>query len=925
MPLSLRPSINQAAPSESRLRKEVALLGEMLGQTIELMAGSEALRLVEELRRLAWERRSGPVDLNCKLVELISGLDHDQIRVVIRAFTIFLDLMNITEDRQRVRILREREQTAYPDARSESVRAAIVTLQESGTKACEIRRLVDSLDIELVFTSHPTEAKRRSVRRKLRRLRELLGEYDSEQTPGEQQQTQLLLRAELAKLWQTDFIRPWRPSVMQEVQRGLSIKPVLWEVVPKLLRDLRSSMDEVFEEKDLQIDTCLRFGTWIGGDRDGHPGVTAEITEQTAVWLRSAAIEFHLKACSELFESLSLSQRQTDFGPELNSGIFAACQHWPQLDVELASIPPNEMCRRWIRIIYWRLRQTERFTLDDRRVLGSYSASSELSRDVSTLLAAVSKSPAAELLIAEVQEWLDRIDAFGLHLARLDVRQDARQYRIVIDELLQAAGLCKSPETLEESNRIELLVESLSKKLQIASYKLSQQALDVIDLFQLLHRINREFGRRALGGHVISMTHATSDILAVLWLWRQTQSNSLVVGEEYHDILPIIPLFETIEDLQQGPQILDAICKVPAYRDYMRKQNDRLTVMLGYSDSTKDGGYIAACWSLFQAQQNLFKVAEGHGLELTFFHGRGGSLGRGGGPTARSIRSLPAGTFSGALRLTEQGEVLADRYDDPRIAYRHLEQLIWSSLISCGGASNIVQQNWVELMQQLSDLSFDAYRELVDQPGFVEFFRNATPISEIEQLPIGSRPSRRMGGGSLADLRAIPWVFSWTQCRCLIPAWYGLGSAVEAMSEKGDALHHLREMYQNWPFFRATMENAELALAKTDLDIAEQYADLADNSQTLIRVKQLVTSEFHRTLNAVSAITGNDELLDGTLWLKESIRVRNRYIDPLNLIQVELLRRLRKCPEENHEDYGELQHLTRLTINGLAAGMRTTG
>jgi phosphoenolpyruvate carboxylase len=912
-------------PADSQLREEVSLLGEILGQTIELMAGSESLQLVEELRRLAWERRNKPAETKSDLAELIAGLDHDQIRVVIRAFTIFLDLANLAEDRQRIRVLREREQAAFPEAYSESIRAAFETLKGNGASVSEMHKLMDALEIELVFTSHPTEAKRRSVRRKLRRIRKLLYESDYEQVPSEQEHTKRSMRAELAKLWQTDFIRPWRPSVMQEVQRGLSIKPVLWDVIPRLLKDFRSSMDKVFDEKAHLTSPCLRFGSWIGGDRDGHPDVNHQVTEQTAVWLRSVAIEFHLKASSDLFESLSLSQRQVEFGPELNSGINAASQHWPQIESELASIPPNEMCRRWIRIIHWRLRQTEQVTLDDWNIVGAYRFSSELSQNVSTLLDAVSKSPAADLLVDEVQQWLDRIDTFGLHLARLDVRQDARQYRTVINELLKAAGLCESSESLEESARVTLLAETLNKKLHIPSHKLSKQAIEVIDLFRLLHRIHQGFGRHALGGHVISMTHAPSDVISVLWLWEQTESGSLVLENEESVTLPIIPLFETIDDLQRGPEILDAIFNVPAYRDFVRRQHDRQTVMLGYSDSTKDGGYIAACWSLYEAQQKLERVAEGHGIQLTFFHGRGGSLGRGGGPTARSIRSLPAGTFNGSLRLTEQGEVLADRYDDPRIAHRHLEQLIWSSLLACGQPICVEEEAWTRLMQRLSNSSFTAYRALVEQPGFVDFFRSVTPIAEVEQLPIGSRPSRRTGGSSLSDLRAIPWVFSWTQCRCLIPAWYGLGSAIEEILEEPNSEQLLQEMYRGWPFFRATIENAELALAKADLDIAEQYAELADISDTHVHVKQMVTAEFRRTLNALSMITGADELLDGTPWLKESIRVRNRYIDPLNLIQVELLSRLRKCPEENQEEYEELQHLTRLTINGIAAGMRTSG
>ncbi len=923
--LSSPPPAEQATQAENPLRQETAFLAAMLDQTIETLAGSESLQLVGEIRRLAQDWRSAPFESDSELSALIAGLDHDQLRIAIRAFTVFLDLVNLAEDRQRVRVLREREQSAHPEARGESVRSAILQLERAGISRERAQNLIENLNVDLVFTSHPTEAKRRSVRRKLRRLRELLSLLESEQLPAERHRTQRLIRAELAKLWQTDFIRPWRPSVMQEVERGLSFKPVLWDVVPSLIKDVRASLDEAFAGDVSLSRSCLRFGSWIGGDRDGHPGVTPEITEQTVGWLRNAALEMQVAACGELFESLSLSRRQLDFGPELHSGIYAASEHWPQLKVELAGIPPNEICRRWLRVIHWRLRQTQRVSLGQWKIEGAYSSPSELSRDVSTLLDAVRQVPAADLLAEEVQTWLDRVDAFGFHLAALDVRQDARKYRLVMDELLRAAGLCPAPQDLTESKRQALLLDTLHSRVEIPARGLSQEARETTELFGLLHRIHRVFGSQALGGHVISMTHAPSDVLTVLWLWHQTSRDSLIVDGERVAPLPIIPLFETIDDLQRGPEVLDAMLQLPAYREYVRRQGDRLTIMLGYSDSTKDGGYLSACWSLYQAQQKLLAQAARHGVQLTFFHGRGGSLGRGGGPAARSILSLPAGTFAGSLRLTEQGEVLADRYDDPRIAYRHLEQLVWSSLLASGLPADTENARWVAIMQQMSDAAVAAYRDLVDQPGFVDFFREATAISEIEQLPIGSRPSRRQAGGSLQDLRAIPWVFSWTQCRCLIPAWYGLGTAIEAVSQTAESREQLEAMYREWPFFRGTIDNAELAMAKADLDVAEQYARLGDASATGARIKDLVAAEFRRTRDALLSITGHEQLLDGIPWLQESIRVRNRFIDPLNLIQVNLLGRLRDCPPDDEEQLVELRHLTRLTIAGVAAGMRTSG
>jgi phosphoenolpyruvate carboxylase len=415
-------------------------------------------------------------------------------------------------------------------------------------------------------------------------------------------------------------------------------------------------------------------------------------------------------------------------------------------------------------------------------------------------------------------------------------------------------------------------------------------------------------------------------VLAVLWLWQQTAQPGEADEQPRYD-LPIIPLFETIEGLHTAADVMDQLLHIPEYRRHVAANHDHQIVMLGYSDSTKDGGYLAACWALYQAQKQLSHIGGTHGVEMVYFHGRGGALGRGGGPTARSILSLPPRSFSGALRLTEQGEVLAERYDNPEVARRHLEQLAWSALLAVSGRSQPAADPWLETMQQLADASQAAYRRLVERSGFVDYFRRATPITEIEQLPIGSRPSRRRGGSTLSDLRAIPWVFSWTQCRCLIPAWYGIGASVDQLlASQPEKRAELQQMYRQWSFFQATIDNAVLALAKTDLKIAEHYAQLARDEQLLASIGDEIAAEYVRTRQAILEITGHDELLDDVPWLQESLRFRNPYVDPLNLIQVELLRRLQQSEDEpDSADHTELRHLLRLTIKGVASGMRNTG
>lgn len=915
----------QVTATNDALREEIAELGEMLGRTIKEIAGPESLETVEVIRKLSRDHRGGSEEAEEELRTTLASLDENQLAVVIRSFSMFLDLANLAEDRQRVRVLLDRAIKVYPEPRGESVEAALLRLKAEGKTAAEVQELLNHLRIELVFTAHPTEAKRRSVRRKLRRIRELLAQGNIIKLPEERDRNRRLIRAELAKLWLTDFIRPWRPTVLQEVRRGLSIKPVLWEVAPRILAETRDALVRVFPGETFDVRPSVIFGSWIGGDRDGHPHVTADITEQTILWLRQEALEFHVAACRDLYESLSLSSRRLSMGGELKKSLAAAFTRWPQLEGELREIPPDELFRRWLGMVRWRLQQTKGMSLESFGIEGAYARSSDLEADVLKLQRALTVALGNELMAEEVETWIDRIRIFGFHLARLDVRQDSRQYEGVMNELLEKSGFCPDAAGLSESQRQEVLSDTLTKPVDLSDQSLSDDTRETLALFSLLKRVVAAFGLQALGGHVVSMTRVPSDILTVLWLWQHAGSNLNSESPEQLPPLPTVPLFETIVDLQEAPAIMESLLSVPSYRAHLERQDNQQIIMLGYSDSTKDGGYLSACWSLYRCQQTLHELASKQSIELTFFHGRGGSLGRGGGPAARSILSLPSRTFSGSLRLTEQGEVLADRYDDPRIAHRHFEQVIWSSLLASGLPAPEISNEWYQAMQSLSETSFKAYRKLVEMPGFVEFFRKATPISEVEQLQIGSRPSRRRGGSSLSDLRAIPWVFSWTQARYLVPAWYGVGSAIEALLDDSEAIGRLRSMYRAWPFFRATVDNAELALAKADLEIAQRYEKLANDYGTPTGIGEQISEEFERSRRGILAITENDELLDGTPWLQESIQLRNSYIDPLNLIQIELLRRSFEQTTDDGREDETLQHLARFTISGLAAGMRTSG
>jgi phosphoenolpyruvate carboxylase len=574
-------------------------------------------------------------------------------------------------------------------------------------------------------------------------------------------------------------------------------------------------------------------------------------------------------------------------------------------------------------VISWKLERTSAIDLDSPgdEHTGAYATADELLVDVQLLADALQQAGCRHFVEVEIGPWLDQIRIFGFHSARLDIRQHAAVYRYVVEEIWKAIGLQAGPAPLAESARLEQHVASVQCRLP-SGCEWSAETAETLALFQLLHRVGRHFGAAALGELVISMTANVSDVLNVLALWKSTAAT-----DDLNLRLPIVPLFETINDLRHGPSILRGMLENAEYRSYLNALGDQQTVMIGYSDSTKDGGYLAAQWALHQAQIELHRVAEEFGVTLTFFHGRGGALGRGGGPAARSILSLPREAFSGSLRLTEQGEVLAERYDNRHIAHRHLEQLLWAGVTSLARQPESIPHDWAELMERLAHEAWSAYRALVEHPAFGDYYRAVTPIGLIERLPIGSRPAKRKAGQRIEDLRAIPWVFSWTQNRCLLPAWFGIGAAYQAAASRDStAKAMIADAYRGCSFFTSAIDNAALALAKANMDVFRQYCRLAESMESADTLSAMIIDEFHRARDAVLEMTGCQDLLDNVLWLQQSIRLRNGYVDPLNLIQVELMTRIRDSTmARDTSDTEELEHLASLTVKGISTGMRTTG
>jgi phosphoenolpyruvate carboxylase len=921
---------------DRQLREEVSTLGRTLGDVIAALEGREALDLIEDIRAVSKARRGDDVSAEAALAARIESLDEPSIEVLIAAFSIFFDLANLAEDRHRVRVLRERERQRHPQPRAESLADAVQRLRDAGFDAKRMQRLLDSLDIELVFTAHPTEAKRRSIRETIRDLRGHLHELDQpDLLPAERERLHRHVRGDITALWQTDLLRERRPTVIEEVNRALFFATTLWDVVPMLYQDLHDALRRCYPQTTLQLPRFLRFGTWIGGDRDGHPGVTWETTARTMAILRETALQQHLVQCRAVRHSMSVSDSNARISPRLKHNLQEAIERWPDPAALVEPIAPAETCRRWLRIVQWRIERTLAALPFKPLPDGAYAGSRALLDDLQPLIDTLDATPGGDLIGIRLRTWLCQIEVFGFHLNRLDVRQESSWHHSVLDETLRAAGICEDYASLDETARQRVLSDSMPCDREIDESSLTPQARETLGLFRLLADTVRLNGVESLGGHVISMTRAPSDVLAVLWLnqWAAARAQ-LRSGLP----MPIIPLFETIDDLRNAPATLDAMLAHPIYRRHLTSKHSELgtrnsklpqqIVMIGYSDSTKDGGYITASWALYQAQAAMHEVAQRHTIKLTFFHGRGGSLGRGGGPAARSILSLPLHTVAGSLRMTEQGEVLAERYDDPHVAHRHLEQVTWATMLVTATPGQKVEQTWIEAIDTLSKHSLAAYRALIEQPGFLDYFDRATPIGEIEHLPIGSRPARRGGERILTKLRAIPWVFSWTQNRHMIPAWFGLGSAVDHFtSAQPAALDRLREMYRRWPFFEATINNAELALAKADMGIAHQYTQLMEDEQQREAIWSMIAAEFERSRKAVLAVAGSDEggeLLDGVPWLKRSIAVRNPSVDPLNFIQIDLFRRSR---DERRTDAQRerLRRLIRLSIQAIAGGLRTTG
>jgi phosphoenolpyruvate carboxylase len=910
-----------------RLSEQVHLLGDLLGETIVEQEGRPLFDLVEEVRSLAKAHRAGDEGAGERLLRRVEALPLAESRGVVKAFATYFKLVNAAEEQERVRVLRRREREAHArgSAATETIGAAVAGLRDSGVTADEMQSFLDRLQIMPVFTAHPTEAKRRTILTKLARIADVLRQLDLEgPTPEEERAAHESLREELVSLWQTEETRAYKPDVMDEVRNGLYyFETTLHDLAPEIVGSLERAVAAHYPA--LRVPPAfLRFGSWIGGDRDGNPFVTAAVTEEALRAHQDLALRLLRRGIERLHGHLSATERR-GVSAELEESLRRDAALFPDEARRAEERYRRQPYRQKLRYVYRKLGATLEasggpWRADHRVRPGSYASAAELVEDLHVLQRSLRDHGGERLAEGRLGTLVRQAGIFGFHLASLDVREHAARHAAAIGEVLKRYGIASGYAAAGEEERSGVLTAEILAGRPFTPHRLdfSPATNETLETFRLVRRAHERIGAAAVEAYVVSMTRGPSDLLAVLLMARDAGVS---------DRLDVVPLFETVRDLHEAPSTMARLFENPAYARHLAARGRAQTIMVGYSDSNKDGGYLTARWELHLAQRALAAVCGRHGVALTLFHGRGGTVGRGGGPANRAILAQPRESVGGRLRLTEQGESVTNRYANPALARRHLEQLV-HAVLTAGGRGPAASPSrggaWEGAMNELAPLAERAYRGLVhESPALGRYLRAATPLDEIERLNIGSRPARRGPASGLADLRAIPWVFAWTQSRVILPGWYGLGSAVSAWAGEDEARWALlAAMYREWPFFKTLVDNAQLALRAADMLIAAVYASLADPADREAVFPRL-RDEYRLSERALARLTGQRDLLDDAPWLQRSIRVRNPYIDPMNYVQVALLRRLRENPGEAEAE--EMRDAVRLSVNGIAAGLRNTG
>ncbi len=913
---------------DSALRDDIRLLGRLLGQTLQHFEGEPLYAAVEEIRQTATRfRRHGGADDARLLDRLLRRLPPEHTMSVVRAFSYFSLLANIAEDLAQIRQLRQLRREG--EAARGSVADAAQRLTAQGTPPARVRDLLAHADLMPVLTAHPTEVQRKSILDTERAIAAALDARDRAVALGDEDAiaaTEQQLGTQVATLWLTRMLRTAKLTVFDEIDNALAY----WRstFVPQ--------MPAVYEELEARFDaprlpSFLRLGSWIGGDRDGHPQVTAQTMRSALAAQAQLMFEHYVHEVHALGAELPMSATLVQVDPALEQ----LAQRSPDRSPHRA----DEPYRRALTGVYARLLATaSRLGLDlrARPALGSaepYESAGDVGSDLRVIAASLAAHGAAALARPRLAPLVRAVDVFGFHGATLDLRQSSDVFESVVAELLAAAEVTPEYRRLDEAQRVRLLSRELAHTRPLVSPHLaySERTRTELEVFNTARELRERFGSRAIDKHIVSHTEQLSDLLEVALLQKEC---GLLTGTELRCCaLMVVPLFETIDDLQRAPQVMGELLEHPGLRHLLVPAvggRSMQEVMLGYSDSNKDGGFLASNWNLYKATRTLHQLFDVHGVRLRLFHGRGGTVGRGGGPSFEAILAQPPGTVGGAIRLTEQGEIIHAKYADPRIGRRHLELLVSAVLQASllDPEAPAVDSRFEQALEEIAAHAHRAYRGLVyETEGFAEYFFSATPINEITELNIGSRPSARKNTGRIEDLRAIPWGFSWGQCRVLLPGWLGFGSGIEGFLESGGTASGrrarqqlLRRMLADWPFFRALTSNMEMVLAKTDLAIGSRYAQLAADRKRGATIFAAIEREWQLTVRHWLAISGQRSLLESSPELALRIRQRMPYVDPLNHLQVELIKRHRQGKIDARGKRG-----IHLTINGISAGLRNTG
>ncbi len=904
------------------MRRDIRLLGAILGDTVREQNGEQVFDLVERARVESFRVRRSEIDRG-ELARLFDGIDIHQAIPVIRAFTHFALLANVAEDIHRER--RRAVHIAAGEAPQDSTLAATYRkLEAAELDADTVAVALRGALVSPVITAHPTETRRRTVFDTQHRITELMrlrlhGQDETED--GRPIETEL--RLQILTLWQTALIRLSRLKIQDEIEVGLRYYPAaFFEVIPKVNAEVRDALRGRWPGAELLPEPILRPGSWIGGDRDGNPNVTADVVRLATGSAAYTALAHYFAELTSLEQELSMSARLVKTSAAL-ADLAATLDEPTRAD---------EPYRRALRAVHARLTTTAAQILDRQPEhildlgLPPYNTPSDLLADLDIIGESLRHNGSALLADDRLARLRDAVDVFGFHLSGLDMRQNSEMHEQVVAELLAWAGVHPDYASLTEPERVEVLVAELSTRRPLIreDAELSELARKELDIVIAAARAVQVFGAQAVPNYIISMCQSVSDMLEAAILLKEAGLLD-VSGETVYAPVGIVPLFETIDDLQRGSSILESILDLPLYRAMVHARGESQEVMLGYSDSNKDGGYLAANWALYRAELDLVESARKTGIRLRLFHGRGGTVGRGGGPSYDAILAQPPGAVNGSLRLTEQGEVIAAKYAEPRIAHRNLETLLAatleSTLLDVEGLGDAAGPAY-EVLDDLAARAQRAYSELVHEtPGFVEYFKASTPVSEIGSLNIGSRPTSRKPTTSISDLRAIPWVLAWSQSRVMLPGWYGTGTAVEEWIAEGDGrLEVLQELYAKWPFFATVLSNMAQVLAKSDMGLAARYAELVDDVELRHRVFDKIVAEHDRTIRVHKLITGHDDLLADNPALARSVFNRFPYLEPLNHLQVELLRRYRSGDTDELVQRGIL-----LTMSGLATALRNSG